>query len=641
DDIEGDGIFTGVNAVTPAAIGYLGFRVRVQKPGQADYYSEIKQLWAPPVLTDAQVNKAGALADSATTAYQNAVTGGSTPQEAAEIVADLLRQDPDIGAVGTTEEGGVWWVTNEGVLGVCHQFLADQKAGGGAASPVAQRGPAPPVLTAEQSKNPPQNPYYNTADLSTLFPSTPAGQTGAPLESLSHLLSTAGMPSNRIKSDRAVMISPFIANPFDLTNSFGTKDDWYKPWPTISAHKTCGLYADKELLNNGSVGIALGDFKNLSRYGYIHISTHGDNYYNGLLSDWKNAWGPNDFLKGNLSIVGIYSGLKLSVVGGKYVKTGYEDDIAQKRIAIGGGGSIVLLPKFFNDYLTALPNSLVVLSACRSGYNGSLMSAFLSKGAGAVIGYTDYVSTSYAQKTLQEVVDRMYEDKTLGEALSSAVTIYGSNDAAHNPADKDPAYLVYLGADDLKFPDSQLSNGGFEDGVLDPWERNGDGRVITALGVTRPTKGTFMGIISTGLGFTTTSGSIQQRLCVPSAGGLFAFDWDFFSEEWLEYVGSEFQDAFSVSVAEVDATSGAVGAFTTLFYQDIDSLQDFVYPADVGFDQGDVYATGWRTATLDLNAYKGKTIMVRFGCTDVGDSIYDSAILLDEISVLPVPVVTH
>lgn len=74
--------------------------------------------------------------------------------------------------------------------------------------------------------------------------------------------------------------------------------------------------------------------------------------------------GPNDFLKGNLSIVAFYSGLYLPVVDGKYVKGVYEDDINNKRIAIGGGGAVVLLPSFFHHYIGALPNSLVVLSLC-------------------------------------------------------------------------------------------------------------------------------------------------------------------------------------------------------------------------------------------------------------------------------------
>jgi hypothetical protein len=328
----------------------------------------------------------------------------------------------------------------------------------------------------------------------------------------------------------------------------------------------------------------------------------------------------------------MYSGLHLAVVDGKYVKGVYEDDINNKRIAIGGGGAVALLPSFFSHYLGGLPNSLVMVAMCRSGYNGSMMNVFKAKGAGTVVGYTDYVSCSYAQNTLQEIIDRMYEDKTVLEAMQSAVGKYGANDA-----DTDPAALVYLGSTDLRFPQSNLTNAGFEDGIIEPWQRTGDGRVITGLGIERPKEGKFMGIISTGLGYTTTAGSIDQRLCVPDSGGTLSFRWSMYSEEWLEYVGSRYQDAFSVSVAVVDPVTGVVGAFTPLFTKTIDGLAGQVIPADVSFDRGGVYKTTWRIDTLNFNAYAGKTIVLKFSCTDVGDSIYDSAVLLDDIKFIEIP----
>ncbi|HEY1083781.1 MAG TPA: hypothetical protein VGE29_16080, partial [Prosthecobacter sp.] len=625
DEIQGDGIFTGNTTITANTSGYLYYRAGVVKPVALTYYSETKEVWAPPVLTDDQVNTAGELADEAAQQFEAQITGGKTPQEAAEIVAALLSADPDIGAAGTTEEGGVWWITDDGILGFYHTTYENQRAGA-VVDAGNNRGAPAPVLDPQIAAAPAQTPFYRPADWETLFPKT---QDSVTMTLNGELVAPpAATEENRILSDRAVLISPFLNNPNG--SSFGNGDDYYKPWPTIKNHKTCGLYAEKEAINNGAVTVSLSDFKNLSNFGYVHICTHGDNLYNGLLTLWEDEWGPNDFLKGNLSIVGIYSGIKLPKVDGKYVKGIHEDDLNQKRLAIGPGGLLVMLPKFFKDYLQPLPNSLVSLAACRTGYNGSLMSVFLSKGAGAVIGYTDYVSCSYCQNTLQEVIDRMYEDKTFLQAAQSAVGKYGANDA-----DTDPAAFVYMGATDLKFPNSDLANRGFEDGIVAPWQVAGDGRVITGLGIERPKEGKFMGIISTGLGYTTSSGSIQQRFCVPDAGAVLSFRWSFYSEEWLEYVGSQYQDAFSVSIAVVDPNTGVTGPFTTHFYKAIDGLAGQVVPADVGFDRGGVYKTGWRLDTLNLHNYSGKTIVLRFGCTDVGDSIYDSAILLDDFQMLP------
>jgi hypothetical protein len=51
------------------------------------------------------------------------------------------------------------------------------------------------------------------------------------------------------------------------------------------------------------------------------------------------------------------------------------------------------------------------------------------------------------------------------------------------------------------------------------------------------------------------------------------------------------------------------------------------------FDVGDVYMTGWQTSTFDVSAYKGKRITLSIAAGDVGDSIYDTAILIDDVSV--------
>ncbi len=114
-----------------------------------------------------------------------------------------------------------------------------------------------------------------------------------------------------------------------------------------------------------------------------------------------------------------------------------------------------------------------------------------------------------------------------------------------------------------------------------------------------------------------------------------SFRWSFYSEEWLEYVGSQYQDAFYVSIAVVDPVTGVTGGFTPLFSKTIDGLAGQVIPADVRFDRGGVYKTTWRIDTLNLHNYSGKTVVLRFSCTDVGDSYYDSAILLDDIQLLP------
>jgi hypothetical protein len=252
---------------------------------------------------------------------------------------------------------------------------------------------------------------------------------------------------------------------------------------------------------------------------------------------------------------------------------------------------------------------------------------FLSSGAGSVIGFSNYVKSSYTKNILSRVLSDLYSDMTVLEASLDAISVFGPNDGG-NP----PAFFTLYGDATLKLADSNLHNGGFEDGTLLNWSPDGDGRVIRQLGSTVPTEGAFMGIISTGLGFTVSDGSIKQDFCVAADATTLSFDWDFFSEEFLEYCGSQFQDFFAVTIDELDDAGNVVGT-TLVFRRQIDDLCCCVTHSDVGFDQGDVYDTGWQTSSIDISSYRGKHISLKFAAGDIGDSIYDTAILLDRITI--------
>jgi hypothetical protein len=53
------------------------------------------------------------------------------------------------------------------------------------------------------------------------------------------------------------------------------------------------------------------------------------------------------------------------------------------------------------------------------------------------------------------------------------------------------------------------------------------------------------------------------------------------------------------------------------------------------FDRGDAWSVGWRTESIDVSALAaanvGKSVTLRFSAGDVGDSIYDTAVLIDGI----------
>ena len=53
----------------------------------------------------------------------------------------------------------------------------------------------------------------------------------------------------------------------------------------------------------------------------------------------------------------------------------------------------------------------------------------------------------------------------------------------------------------------------------------------------------------------------------------------------------------------------------------------------ISFDKGGVYATGWLTQNVDVTALAGTSGILSFSAHDVGDSIFDSAILVDRVRV--------
>ena len=259
--------------------------------------------------------------------------------------------------------------------------------------------------------------------------------------------------------------------------------------------------------------------------------------------------------------------------------------------------------------------------------NNDLENAFRNKGAKTYYGYSKVVNSRFCVMIADTVSKRYARGLNSGQAFMNAT---------------DPltpfAEFQIKGANDMSFS-LNFINGDFETGTLEGYTKDGDGRVITRLNVVNPTQGSNMGIISTGLGFTTSSGSISQCVQISPTQTTLTLKWNFLSEEFLEFIGSQFQDFFEVSV------TNSAGVKTVLFRKTIDQIAaDFgatlldpgslikVSPGIV-FDRGDVYMTNWQNLSINVSDFQGQIITISFDAGDVGDSIYDTAILLDEISV--------
>jgi len=356
---------------------------------------------------------------------------------------------------------------------------------------------------------------------------------------------------------------------------------------------------------------------NLTEYGLVVLATHGSQgkaFATGEIVDTNSA-AYQDNYKAMLKAgkLAIWKNMVIKKDGTVSVKA----DIYAVRFP------------FITDLAGTFPNSVILNNSCESTMNSDLENAFTGKGAKTYFGYSKIVSSRFCIENADTLVRRLAKEiKNTGNSYIAANDPYSNHHAAFQL--KGGAGVHY--ADDL-------INGDFEFGKIDGWTKSGDGRVISKLGTESPTQPNFMGIISTGLGFTEATGSIFQTFTVRQNQSSLTVKWNFLSEEFLEYIESQYQDYFRIVIRRKD------GSEVVLLSKTIDNLAaDFgatkedpgnLIPVSPGivFDRGGVYMTGWRTATFDITQFREERITLILAAGDVGDSVFDTAIILDEISV--------
>ena len=282
--------------------------------------------------------------------------------------------------------------------------------------------------------------------------------------------------------------------------------------------------------------------------------------------------------------------------------------------------------KFFKNKMNnSLPNSVIFNGSCQSLKTDKLANALISRGAKTYLGFKANVMTS----TCRDKADQFFTGlvgndlKTTGQSYIADLEFVERNGSK-------TWYNSYLmtGSKDMRFY-LGLINGDFEYGNLNGWNTSGDGRVITQLGTQKPSQGYYMGIVSTGLGYTEKYGRISQSFKVTNENTL-KIKWNFLSEEFLEYVGSIYQDYLKITISDGQTSTVLMSKAIDDFASEYSLTR--VSPTIV-FDRGDVYMTGWQTSTFNISNYKGKNVTLTIETGDIGDSIYDSATLLDEISI--------
>jgi hypothetical protein len=604
DEVGQDGIYSAKMSYNLDEPGKLCFRAHtVVKAGYQQYtaYSPVYCVEVVDHFSQDTCNEITALQQEAKQLYSD-TAAIADPATARQTVVEFLQADDMVAEVGTSYNGyGVWARYNAGILGAFPFSPEGLRAGSG------------------------DDEDYDY------------GQIDAPLPGQEIL----------IESKRSMVLSPAHTELDTLDEATFVNN--------ILGKSECPAYVlDMPFYNDKAT---LMQFRRMSDYGVIAITGHGDSYFKQMSSEAKEdlnwthlhsqelIWTgePVDCSKlvqttptcsgaggcpaGSECIITQASGQGTNISG---ICIDFKQIDLQRGRVVMGPDSYGILPSFIGKYRgTGLPSSVVYLGTCRSLWNGTLGMEFFGAGAKAVLGYSDYITSTFAYEQGTAFWSALVEEMVLtGDALGD------------NPP-SDPNYptgkLRLLGAPNLNATNADLINASWETGDLTGWQSTGDGRVISRLGITVPVEGKFMGIISTGLGYTPQTGEIFQTFCIPEDKIEMSFYWKYYSEEFKEWCGSVYQDTFE---GKLESDDGQI----TFVDASVDSLcppqecsgcggqYDELIQSDVSFDQGDCWMTHWRKAASNVMALAGKgAVTLRFFATDKGDSIYDTAILIDTV----------
>lgn len=305
------------------------------------------------------------------------------------------------------------------------------------------------------------------------------------------------------------------------------------------------------------------------------------------------------------------------------------------------GSVFAIRPSFIATLPGAFDRAIVYNGSCQSSANGTMSAAFMGKGANTYYGFTRVVNSDFAQSVANQL-------------FAGLVTDLKKTDEAFTPVtpkvDPTAPNAVFTQSGSLTTAYStQLRNGDFEDG-LEAWTSFGDGRVVSGLGgeAVTPPGGSRMGLVSTGLGFSEDAGGLSQSFCLSPNAQFLNIEWNFLSEEFFEWCDSVFDDYFRVrlvsqtgldeTVFQASVNTICVGqpvgaSATSLFFdqsgpgcEPVESINDCT-----------VGGTGWQNTQINISAFatanNGKGVELIIEAGDVGDSLFDTAVPVDNVAI--------
>jgi len=642
DEIEQDGLFTFNGRYTCLSAEPMFFRVSV-KVGTTPSYTAVSSTVRVECLE--RVTAASCIAHKTLVeAAGEALAGGAT----LAAVQSQLEAEAEVASAGFAEDGGqaLWVLFADGLLGAVS--VPEPGVRGSAI------GAARTMVTA----------------------------------------TTVGAPTVLLASKRALVLSP-------QATAFAEDDDGEGVAAALSS-LDCPRYEVAEGHALADSEASIDRFRSASSFGIISIATEGEVLFGGLTpAEAKKRWahiGPQEVLwtGSPVSCDGLLQtdiecqvtsanpgggcpiGSRCVVTKGlasDSVTTGQGVCLDETQVDLRLGNALItnrgyaVTPSFFETWRGGgFPSSLVNLGGCRTMWNGSLAASLYAAGARAVTGFSGVVDSGWAKEKVLEMFEalgRAGSDGTVGSLFVSG----------EDPAHAGTFWRLY-GASNLDLMAAGLINGDFETGSLVGWGGSGDGRAVAQIGDVQPASGKGMGLVSSGLGFSVETGTLEQTFCIPADKNELALSWKFMSEEFKEWCGNaKFQDRFKaelidsggaiLKIVEVTVddlcayTDGVCAACTApkacdaqcfaqdgcYFSEDAQICEgqfncqcgrDFVglTASSLGFDQGGVYEVMWRQSKIDVTELAGRgPVTLRLSVEDSGDSLFDTAVLVDAIEV--------
>ncbi len=620
DDIAGDGVYSAITTITESTAGTIFFRVSADTGSMG--YSTMKEFSVLSPLTDEQIQEAQGVIQQEVDDLPAAgvkFTKKEFSQMKDQIVANLLSNDL-ISAAQLSDDGDSISASFKSGLSYNVTFIYGGSKGG------------------EQNRL--DSRYSKKKVNKNIIQYYPVSKHKS-----ANLASKILYMAAESKDSTAELMGSFKAaafSPFEW--QFGGEDDIYGAYEVIENSQSPEFQAEPAKTN---YNVTCEDFKNLSKYGIVVISSHGAirRVKMDISGDDPSKW------KIGYRVPVIFTAEEATA---EKQKT-YQGDIDAERLIIGyakilieDGGFLwfdskeikavfLIAPDFITKYNNNLSNTIIYMSICKGLTNDKLAESFINAGAGAFLGYTDIVNTGYAFNCGKTFFEEMVAGKNVEEAVNSAISAHGENDADFwwnffELFDDTPAAFEYRGKANLVLEKTDILNGGFEDNFK-YWDSNGgDARIISELASLTPQEGLYMAIISSGLGEVTDSNiEIFQQFKVPADAQTLSFIYDVVSEEPMEWVGSGYDDKFEVVIIDSEGNEGLIAYETinTSTWIAIDGGQ-----SDGGmFNGGDTttFHTNWKEVIYDISSFVGKTVTLKFHVWDVGDSIYDTAALIDKI----------